>query len=188
MEAIELYESHTAEVKEHLASGGSRETSPLLPPLMVAHGAKSPEEYMAKMIFSVRSSEVEQTLLVLPFDVVVRLLGIMETLLSRRGFAAGSTEAMCRMFLLLVEAHFGPLSVSEDLHPLVSRVRQLADVRLGDLRNSIGFNIAALEFARNRRDERKAALELEESVTRVKTSRRKTKSKEKAMQAAVLTL
>ena len=92
------------------------------------------------------------------------------------------------MFLLSVEAHFGPLSASKELHPLVSRVRSLAVKRLDELKDAIGFNIAALDFARYRRDERKAALELEESVLRVKEKRRKRKNKEKALQTAILTL
>ena len=39
---------------------------------------------MAKIIESIKSSEVEQTLLVLPFDYTMRLLRVMEKLLEAK--------------------------------------------------------------------------------------------------------
>lgn len=180
-----MYRAHKAEIKEHLASGGSLEHSPPMPPLMAAYRASSPEDYMARMIEAVKASELEQTLLVFPLDVVVRLLEIMETLLSSNCTAS---ETICRMFIFVVEVHFGPLSSSPELHPLLARVRKLAGARLTSLKDTIGFNIAALEFAQNRRDERQAALELEEAVTKVRDKRGKRKKKQKALQTAILSL
>ena len=40
---------------------------------MLAYRAKTPEDFVAKIIESIKSSEVEQTLLVLPFDYAVRI-------------------------------------------------------------------------------------------------------------------
>ena len=57
---------------------------PQLPALMLAYRARTPEEYVAKIIESIKSSEVEQTLLVLPFDYTMRLLRVMERLLEAR--------------------------------------------------------------------------------------------------------
>ncbi len=187
MEAIELYRSYTTELEDHRAECAAtrREVpAPPLPPLMAAYQVASPEEYMAKMIESVQLSEIEQTLLVFPFDVVVHLLEIMETLLEQNR----ASETVCRMFFFAVEIHFGPLSSAKDLHPLIVRVRKLAEERLNALRDLIGFNLSALDFIKNRREERQAAIELEDTVLKVKEKRRRKKDKEKALQAAIISL
>ncbi len=184
---MELYSSYKKELDDHLESGGSALAAPTLPPLMLAYGAENPDHYMATMIASIKSSEIEQTLLILPFDLVVKLLRILETLLSLPS-TRSATEALCRMFLFAVEVHFGPLSASKEHHGLLERLRVLASGRLDEMRDLIGFNVAAINFLLGRRDERQAALDLEESVVRVKEKRRKKKNKEKALQTAIMSL
>lgn len=187
MEAIQLYRSYTAELAENEEESkavGKRIPAPPMPPLMVAYQSRSPEDYMARMIELVKSSELEQTLLVLPFDVTIHLLEIVRVLLEENK----SVETVCRMFFFLVEINFGPLSVAKNLFPLIKRVRDLADSRLSELRDCVGFNQAALHYHQNKIDERERTVELVEAVTSFKEKRRKKKNKEKAMQTAILSL
>jgi hypothetical protein len=74
----------------------------------------------------IKSSELEETLLVLPLDVVTSLIEIIETLLSQNL----ACELVCRTFFFLVEIHFGPLTGAPHLKPLISKVRDLARDRL----------------------------------------------------------
>ena len=46
------------------------EKGPQLPPLMQAYGAESPLEFMSTTLAKIKSAELEETLLVLPIDVV----------------------------------------------------------------------------------------------------------------------
>ena len=187
MEAIELYrtyQSELAEIKAEEKSTGKSLPTPPLPPLMAAYQPSCAEDYMAKMIESVKSSELEQTLLVFPFDVTVHLIEIMETLLEQNR----SAETVCRMFFFIVEVNFGPLSSARDMHPLLGRVKGLAEKRLRELRDTIGFNVAAVEYHRARQEESERAYDLVEAVHKHKEKRRRKRNKEKAMQAAVLAL
>ena len=87
MEAVELFEKCKEEerdAEEEAAATGRPFQPPQLPALMLAYRAKTPEEYVAKVVESIKSSEVEQTLLVLPFDYTMRLLRVMERLLEAR--------------------------------------------------------------------------------------------------------
>ena len=90
MEAIDLYVTYYKEAEE-------TKQRPPLPPLMLAYQATDPEDYMAKMVSMVKSSEIEQTVLVLPFDVVVSLIEIMETLLDK---SRGAVEVICRLVFI----------------------------------------------------------------------------------------
>jgi U3 small nucleolar RNA-associated protein 12 len=195
MEAIELYQGYKEEASQSAKP-------PQLPPLMLAYQSRSPEDFMARMIELVKLPEIEQTLLVLPFDVVLRLIQIIEVLLERRK----SVEVVCRMFFFLVEIHYGSLAFAKEQHPLLKRVRDLAKQvrlrsqdrammallssfqRLDELRDMVGFNTAALQFHVNKMDERQRALELEETVLSVKEKRRKKKNKEKALRTAIISL
>ena len=181
MEAIELYRNFTKEIETAESEGVA---APTMPPLMMAYRAKTPLHYMAKMIELIKSSEIEQTLLVLPFDVTVHLLEILQSLLE----AELSVEVVCRMFFFAIEVNFGPLSSAEHLRPLLKSLRSLAFEKLGEMRDISGFNSAALEFYQLRKSERERALELKEAVEGVKEKRKKKKRKEKAMQTAIISL
>ena len=188
MEAIEMYRKYNSDLAEHKAeceASGQHTAPPSLPLLMVAYQCKSADEYMTKMIELVKSSEIEQTLLVIPFDIIVNLIEIIEKLLDYNR----SSEVICRMFFFVVEVHFGPLSSATSLHPLIERVKVKVEEKLTTLRDLVGFNLAATEFHLTALEEKHRVEEaLEETVVRVKEKRRKKKNKEKAMQTAILTL
>ena len=85
MEAMILYRTYQSELRDHAEdckSQGKTFPPPPMPPLMMAYQSKTPEDYMVKMIELIKSSEIEQTLLVLPFSEVIQLLEILETLLT----------------------------------------------------------------------------------------------------------
>lgn len=176
MEALELYQQH----QEETAAG----EKPQLPPLVAAYGVKNFDEFMAKMIELVKLTEMEQTLLVLPFDTVLKLIEVLGSLLEKKK----SVEVVARMFFFLVEIHHGPLSMAKEHHPMLKQVLDLASKRVKELQDVVGFNKAALEYHINKRSENAKALELMESVVSVKEKRRKKKKKEKALQTAVITL
>lgn len=187
MEAIQVYRDYTEEVKEaeNEAKALNKELIiPAMPPLMMAYQCQTPEHYMAKMIGLIKSSEIEQTLLVLPFDVTVHLLEIIRLLLEKRL----SVEVICRIFFFIVEVNFGPLSSAKELRPMLQDLRSLAKDRLQEVKDTIGFNMAALRYTLQQKDEKQKAIELQDTVSKFKDKRKKKKNKEKALQTAILTL
>jgi U3 small nucleolar RNA-associated protein 12 len=146
MEAIEVYQAYSEELSIHKVEckrAGKELAPPPLPILMTIFGrdvVETAEDYMAEVIGHIKSSELEETLLVLPLDVVTSLAEIMETLLTKKL----NCEVVCRTFFFLVEIHFGPLTSAPHLKPLLNRVRILAESRLKELKDNVGFNLAAL--------------------------------------------
>ena len=137
------------------------------------------------MIESVKSAEIEQTLMVLPFDVVCHLLEIVEKLLATR---KGSLEIITRMFFFLVEIHYGPLAGAKALKPLLTRIRNLAEERLTEVKDLLGYNTAGLRYNLDLKDEREKAFEMMESVVKIKDKRRKKKQKEKSREITLMTV
>lgn len=146
MEAIEVYQEYMEELSAHRSEvkrTGKDTAVPSLPVLMTIFGkdvVETAEDYMAEVIGRIKSSELEETLLVLPLDVVTSLIEIIETLLAKRL----NCEVVARTFFFLIEIHFSPLTAAPHLKPLLVRVRNLAALRLKELKDSVGFNMAAL--------------------------------------------
>ena len=181
MEAMDLYGDYQSEMNDHTQNGGPM---PTMPPLMLAYQVSSSDDYIAKMIDMIKSSEMEQTLLVLPFDYVIRLLEILKVLLSMNKLV----ESMCRVFVFLIEVHYGPLSASIDNSRLIAQVRDVAQEKLKIVKDCVGLNQAALRYQGNKITEREMALEMFEAVDKVKKKRAKRKNQDRALKTALLTL
>lgn len=191
MEALEVYKGYREDYKTREAEcRKSKKTfvAPPLPLLMTVYpDVANAEEYMAAALGRVKSSELEETLLVLPLDVVVSLLEVIETLLTK-GLCC---EMVCRTFFFLVEIHFGPLSSSASpMHTkqLLKNIRDLADKRLTELKDTVGFNLAALRYLQHQQEEREKTSALVEAVTKLKDKKRRKKQKQRAVQTAIMSL
>ena len=102
MEAVQLY-------FDTVAAGDNQ-----LPPLMLAYNAESPLDFMCGTICRLKSSQLEETLLVLPLDVVQQLLDILLQLLAEHR----EVETMTRCLLFLLEIHHGPILANKVLYLL----------------------------------------------------------------------
>ena len=108
-------------ISQRKTPGNSNLPDPALPVLMTIYpNVETPYDHMAEVIGRIRSSELEEALLVLPLDNVIGLLEVIEQLLARNL----KSELVCRTFFFLVEIHFGSLSgVGSSSKELLRRVR-----------------------------------------------------------------
>ena len=181
MEAIELYKNYQQD-----KTSSTEKEEPPLPALMMAYpNIENAEDFMAEIISRIRSSELEETLLVLPLDIVIRFIEILQVLLDKNI----KCETVGRIFFFLVEIHFGPLSSSSsDVKQLIKEVRQKVEQRLSDLKDTIGFNLAAMGFIQNQRSQRDKIESFVHATMKFKEKRRKRKQKQRTIQTAILTV
>ena len=108
-------------ISQRKTPGNADLADPALPVLMTIYpNVETPYDHMAEVIGRIRSSELEEALLVLPLDNVIGLLEVIEQLLARNL----KSEVVCRTFFFLVEIHFGSLSgVGSSSKELLRRVR-----------------------------------------------------------------
>merc|ERR1712080_603776 len=66
-------------VEQETVEGG---VAPPLPPLMMAYGAETALDFMSSTVSRLKSAELEETLLVLPLDVVQQLVTVLSRLLD----------------------------------------------------------------------------------------------------------
>nr|XP_034332540.1 WD repeat-containing protein 3 [Crassostrea gigas] len=145
MEALDLYKEESAKLKDHKEQcqrKGQQLPPPSLNPLLMAYKCDTPERYMLEMLRKIKSSELEESLLVLPFSYVIDLLKVLEVFID----SAWEVELSCRCLFFLLRVHHGQITSNLVLLPVIDRLRQKTRDRVSELRDRIGFNRAGSEF------------------------------------------
>ena len=153
--------------------------------MLMYPGVTTAEEFMTMSLTKIKSSELEETLLVLPLDFVLHLIEIIETLLKSK---AVKSEIVIRTFFFLVEIHFGPLSASQSAKNLIKSVKELAEEQVAGLKSTVGFNMAALRHLQNENDEEEKVNALLEATNKYKDKKRRKKQKQRAIQTAIISM
>lgn len=193
MEAVEVHKEVSIQLEEyrekleaHEANESSvpRPAPPQQHPLMLAHNTTDPDRYLIKVLRQVKSSELEEALLVLPFHYVTDLLTLLDKLLDK----GWETELVLRILLFLVRLHHGPVSNAPSLLPVLDRLKAASRVRVDEVRDRVGFNLAGLQCLQRELEERQAVHLFADASDRVKEKRKQRRNKDKALQRAILTM
>ena len=149
MEALDVAEAEMAHIREY-EEIRSRSKSAIKPrtanPVMLG---LTPHAYMAAQLKRVKQPDLEQALLVLPFDYVVRLVKMLIEL-SKKGF---DLELCCRASVFLLRCHFAQITSSRVLVSEILELRDLIRQNVGSFRDLIGTNLAAIKHIKRGLDE-----------------------------------
>lgn len=171
MEALELADQ---ELKDLLSMRKNQETNigivkdrPVNPLLL---GMK-PAEYILWVLRSIKSAELEQSLLVLPLHHMERLIYYLIVLL-REGLGV---ELCSRVAVFLVKTHQNQVIGHSKLSTSLRELRRLLRRRLSEARDSIGYNLAAIRMIQKAAQEHKGRYHIaeykEETIKPIFTSK-----------------
>ncbi|XP_072932107.1 WD repeat-containing protein 3 [Epargyreus clarus] len=127
--------------REAAAARGEAVAPPLL---MAAFGCNTPEDFLLETLRRIRSSDLEEALLLLPFGAACELVRLLPALLER---GAGA-ELAARAAAFLLRAHHAPLVANRALLKHLIQIQAKATLRLNELRDMVGYNAHALQWAR----------------------------------------
>ncbi|KAH8295281.1 hypothetical protein KR018_009558 [Drosophila ironensis] len=114
---------------------------PELHPLMQALQAKNPVDFLVTTLMRIRTSDLEEALLLLPFATVCELLERLPTLLTQR---PDQLELLCRVTIFLFKVHMKPISAAKSMKPLLVQLLSLLKRDIGQLRDTLGWNLHGL--------------------------------------------
>lgn len=175
MEAVEIYTEETQKLAEHAAQckATGKELPPLTPhPLMMAHKTTSPARFVLEIIRKIKSSELEEALLVLPFSTATELLSILEVLLNN----GWDTELTCRCLLFLLKIHHGQVTSTQVLLPVIDRLRAQTTRRTDQLKDLVGFNLMGMQMLRLRMEERQEVKLFADATSKFREKKKKRKA------------
>lgn len=143
LECLEVGAAYGAELEQYQLSvkrtGQKSAAIPPPPAIMAAYRASTPSEFLQEILAKIKSSELEEALLRLPFSSVLQLLPHLIGLLEQP--QQPHTELICRAGLFLVRVHHGPIMSTSSLLPTIRRLHMLASEKIAELKDLVGVNL-----------------------------------------------
>lgn len=176
MEALEIYSEEKEKLtvyEQECQRAGKKLPEPEPHPMMIAFNVKTPEKYILAELKKVKSSELEESLLVLPFKYVIDLLKILEYFITHRW----DVELSCRCLFFLTRIHQGQITSTQELLPVIDRLRTITVERINELKDKIGFNKAGLEFIKRDIEQSEETMFFLDATDRFKEKKKKQKKK-----------
>ena len=137
VEALDMAASEEERIKE--SQQAMRESEYVANPLLLG---LSPSNYVLRAISRVRASDLEQALLLVPFMDALRLLDFCTSWLDQ----GANVELLARVSILLCRVHLQQLMATPSARATLFELRSLLQARLNEMKDTWGYNAAALEF------------------------------------------
>ncbi|KAG1662756.1 hypothetical protein FOA52_006781 [Chlamydomonas sp. UWO 241] len=118
-------------------------------PLMLGLG---PGDYVARAVSGVKPADLESALLMLPFSDALRLLSYLPAWLFASG--GSQTELATRVAVLLLRLHHTQLVATAAARPVMVKLRRSLRPSVQGLKDTAGFNLAALRHLQRQARER----------------------------------
>lgn len=151
-EAVRRYELQQAESKTKGAAtksvfglpvqAAAPPTKPAPAPANPLMLGKTADRFMLHMLKTVRSTDLEEALMVLPFEHVIKLLGFLDVFIQR----GWDIELSVRCLLFILRIHQAQIVANQALLERVHSLREFTRARLRQQKDEFGFNLAAMRF------------------------------------------
>lgn len=174
MEALNLYREESAKMadyRERCEAAGKELPAPDTHPILMAYRNLSPLKYVSEVLKKIKSSELEESLLVLPLDFVLELLPLLETLIQD----SWEVELATRCLLFLLRIHHGQITSNQLLLPMLDRLKQTTLEKAHHLRDTIGFNLAAMRFMKDKLEAQSEVQLFADATANYQTKKKKQK-------------
>ncbi|MBZ3878248.1 WD repeat-containing protein 3 [Sciurus carolinensis] len=177
MEAIELYREETAKMKEHQAicKAAGKEVPLPINPILMAYGNISPSFYVLEIFKGIKSSELEESLLVLPFSYVPDILKLFSEFIQM----GSDVELLCRCLFFLLRIHFGQITSNQMLVPVIEKLKETTISKVRQVQDLIGFNMAGLDYLKRECEAKSEVMFFAEATSHLEEKKRKRKKREK---------
>ncbi|XP_041128351.1 WD repeat-containing protein 3-like [Polyodon spathula] len=182
MEALELYREESKKLEEHKTAceiAGKQLPPPTMSTILIAFGNISPSLYVLAVIRKVKSSELEESLLVLPFSYVPDLLTLFNEYIQN----GLEVELICRCLFFLLRIHFGQITSNQMLLTVMDSLRTNTISRVKKIRDVLGFNMAGLQFLQREIESKEDVTFFADATDRFEDKKRKRKKRERAILA-----
>lgn len=135
IEALDLADAEFERIHLHEANKGKSVFQPNV--LMLG---LTPSAYILRVLCNVRSSDLEQALLALPFTDGLKLMGYLKEWVTENS----QVELVCRVAILLLHLHHSQLVATVSSRPVLMSLYEVLQDGVKKLKDTLGFNLAAM--------------------------------------------
>ncbi|XP_050227570.1 uncharacterized protein LOC126677138 [Mercurialis annua] len=139
IEALDIAEIESKRIAEHKEEITQGSVAVLQPnPVMLG---LVPSDYVLRTLSNVRTNDLEQTLLALPFSDALKLLSYLKDWASN----PDKVELVCRVATVLLQTHYNQLVTTPAARPLLTVLKDILYARVKECKDTLGFNLAAMD-------------------------------------------
>ncbi|KAH6560029.1 hypothetical protein BASA50_003229 [Batrachochytrium salamandrivorans] len=146
IEALAVWEKERADFNKYdmLRIKDPNTAPPPRSPFVIATGRPDmlPEEYVLYVVGQIRSSQLDEALLVLPFTNVIDLLKCVSYWIQK----GWNTRLTARVLFFLLQTHHHEMVSTRALRPILEQIRTSTRHGLEKERDRIGYNVAGIRF------------------------------------------
>uniref|UniRef100_A0A8C5BQL8 WD repeat domain 3 n=1 Tax=Gadus morhua TaxID=8049 RepID=A0A8C5BQL8_GADMO len=178
MEALELYRSESRKLEEHkyaCENAGKQLPLPNPNPILVAFGNVS--LLYSLTVCLICNSELEVSLLVLPFPYVPELLTLFNSYLQGNL----EVELVCRCLFFLLRIHFGQITSNQMMLSVIDQLKDNTISKIREIRDVLGFNSAALQFLQRELESKEDVMFFADASGRLDEKRKKRRRRERVI-------
>ncbi|XP_010524525.1 PREDICTED: WD repeat-containing protein 3-like [Tarenaya hassleriana] len=189
IESLDVAEEEKTRLSAYEEEKTKAEVADFLPNVVML--GLSPSDYVLRATSNVKTNDLEQTLLALPFSDALKLLSYLKDWTS----SPDKVELVCRVAAILLQTHHNQLVTTPAARPVLTVLRDILHARVKECKDTIGFNLAAMDHLKQMmssrsdapfRDAKAKLMEIRahqskrlEARTETKTERRRRKKQKK---------
>ncbi|KAF9975830.1 hypothetical protein BGZ73_000371 [Actinomortierella ambigua] len=146
MEALDLADQEIDAWRVYhaaLAKGEKQAPKPQRSPLLISM-RQTPEQHVWNVLERIRPADLEEALLVLPFNYVTSLLHWLDVFVQHEY----NIHLICRILFFLIRSHHNQIVANRIMRPMLDSVRRHLREQLQKQKDMVGFNVAALDYIR----------------------------------------
>lgn len=117
-----------------------------IPLLMRAHNTSTPVDLIIAVLSRIKPSDLEESLLLLPFTSVCELLKALPEIITNR---TDQTELLCKVITFLFRIHRKPIIGNQTLLPYIQQMVTDLEDTVNEQRDVIGKNLFALKMVQH---------------------------------------
>lgn len=114
-----------------------------IPLLMRAHKVTTPVDLIIAVLARIKPSDLEESLLLLPFISVCELLKALPEIITTR---TDQTELLCKVITFLFRVHRKPIIGNQTLLPFIQQMVRDLETTLNEQRDIVGKNLFSLKM------------------------------------------
>lgn len=141
----------------------------VVPPIMQAYQSTTSVDYLIGVLAAIRASDLEESLVLLPFAAVTEILAKLPTMIEMR---RDHIELVCKVVLFLFRIHQKPIVGNQTLLPMLQPMIVRLQTAIGEHRDVIGENHFGFQLLQ-RDIEQREGIELFRDATRTKKQKDK---------------
>ncbi|KAM3325172.1 WD repeat-containing protein 3-like [Capsicum chacoense] len=155
IEALDMADAELKRVAEHQDDKSKGRVSEFRPNILML--GLSPSDYVLQAFSSVRTNDMEQALLALPFSDALKLLSYLENWAS----VPDKVELACKVATIIMQYHHHQLISTVSAKPLVTRLRDILHRNIKEFKDLIGYNLEAMRHSLQLISQRSGAFSLD---------------------------